>query len=431
MVLHLQNADTPAAGIPKSRLHWIERIISLVLLAGVITPLTVSAFRAADQGGLRGLDFHSYYLAADRLAHGQPLYVAPATDLYQNPYPYSPWPALLLRVIPGNSEDAAFAAWLVLNITAVIASCILMAGVIAGSFRRFAVLCVLFLLTAFHNWPMRVEWSLGNVDCLLLLLAVIMFVSARYSRWTLFAIALAIAACLKTWMIGFAIAPLFSRQFRAATLSVLAYALLLTLGFACVGLGSFREFFTVMRRYSVQPALMALSTPGVARQFFSANVHIQPLAISPFLQYAFLALVYSGVAGAAFYLWKCGSKSPRFPAPPRPEFSGLAVLACCAMALIALPLCHLEYFILLLPVIWWFLAGGGKPFDRHHMFMAILALAAYLPLSLPTPTLTPVPDWARTGWPRLLTALPLLCAVLAALACVLEASREKKRSDTA
>jgi hypothetical protein len=115
----------------------------------------------------------------------------------------------------------------------------------------------------------------------------------------------------------------------------------------------------------------------------------------------------------------------------RPGKGGLRSIALIPLSgtfiLILLPLCHLQYFALLLPSIWLLVASPWHLSPRYALLSIASGLLAYVFLASPTPTLTPVPDWARHGAMRLLTALPLVAANVSAVALAM-AIRDQKQS---
>ncbi len=385
-----------AAAVPA----WLKGLTLLLL----VRVLAAGAYRSAMADvGVRGLDHDQYHRAAVRLAAGRDLYLATPGHLYDDPFPYSPYLAFLFRPLIGQGQLNSYRVWLAIGVACVAASAGLMAHVLARGPGTAWPLAILFLLTGFRYWPTVVELSVGNVHCELLLLVCGMAWAAAGERWTLVAVLVAVAAMLKTWMIGFAVVPVLAGRYRAAAAAVAAAGGLWLAAFAVVGFRQLPMFVAAMRMYAVQPAFVTLSAPGVAKQFFSATGHVRPLVVSPALHVLAVVAAVAAVAASAAVVRR----------RPNAGDGPLLVAWCGCAALILLTLCHLVYFVLLLPAEWALLAAPLYLHRRPGLVCGGAGAAAYLLLSSATPTLTPVAAWAQAGPARLLTAVPLAAAAVA------------------
>lgn len=402
-----------------SKEEWALAAIVAVVVLLLWRLLLADAYHAAmSDGNMRGVDYSQYYQAAQRWADGQEIYIAEPGHLYDHPFPYSPWMAIIARPMTGLSQTNAYRIWLACMLAAMSAG----AGVWAftlgqGKPGRIAWFLALALITGFRYWPSVCELALGNVHFMLLLLVCLMGWCARRGHWYALGMLVAAGTMLKTWMIGYAGVMLLAAEYGAVLFALGATAGLWTLSFAIVGFNEFPKFVEATRLFAVQPGLLTLSAPGVARQMFAVNEHYQPLLVSPVLQNVFGGMFYVLIIGTGFYVWRIRARGG--------ISRMLLVPLCTCLLLVGLTLCHLQYFILLLPAIWTLLmVPTFTPLARRTCLVCLASgMAAYLLLSIASPTLTPVVPEAKVGWMRVWGVVPLSAAtgVGAALVMLLRA----------
>jgi len=94
---------------------------------------------------------------------------------------------------------------------------------------------------------------------------------------------------------------------------------------------------------------------------------------------------------------------------------------CSCLILTGLPICHLLYFVLVLPAIWclMMLPAGYRISPRVQYFVQGLAIVCYFVLAYPLPVTTPIPESGKTGVARLLMVVPLAIALALAYGIVL------------
>lgn len=385
-----------AAGQQPPQRDWAQRpfvAVLLILLVGRL--LLVETYRAAvNSGGLSGADFHQFYDAARHARDGQPLY-ATTTD----GYPYSPFMALLLRPLATLSPDRARAAWIAVSIGALSFAVACFACAVRINPLRHTGLFLLWVVTAFRFWPTVIELGIGNVDMLLLALLAFAYLSESRDRPLLTAAAFATGALIKTWFIGLVIYLILRRANRAALAAVGFFALGLIITFGAVGWRQFPQFVTVTRAYSWQPNLVTLSAPGITRLYFTPGPNVTPIHDAPALAIALTAALLACLAISLYYGYRTSGAAGG--SADRLSLLSLSTL----VLLMALPVCHLYYFVLVLPSLWLLLTAG-------RCLPALAAAGAYLMLTIAVPALTPVPEPYRHAPRSLLLALPTAAALI-------------------
>jgi len=366
-----------------------NRLICVMLFLLAIRCLDSSAYRAASApGGLFGIDFAPAYSAAARLNGGRPLYIPEdnsATPLYQ--FVSSPLIPMLLRPIARLSPDNATRIWALINVLLLTLAVFLFC--VATRIRPLdqPVPVLLMLFTGFRFWPTTVELGIGNSDIVILFLASAMFVCARSQRWFLFAFFIALGALTKTWMIGSLFYLIVRRQWAAAFAAAGFFAGIGALLFAAVGWGELPVLWRLTHLYSAQPLIVSNSVVGIAHLYFRANGIITPLIDNPALCTVVVAAGYGLLVAGLAAIW--------LRAPRMDEWELNVALGLTLMALIlGCPVSHQYYYVLALPLIWLLL---NPPDTGRGRLLPCVAFIIYLALSVPSPSLNPVPAADQHG----------------------------------
>jgi hypothetical protein len=366
-----------------------SRILCVMLLFLAVRCLDSSAYHsAASPGGLFSVDFAPAYDAAARLNAGKPLYIPeqnPATPLYQ--FVSSPMLPILLRPLARLSLVQATCIWAAVNVLLLTASVFLCAWAARVHLLDHPVPALLMLFTGFRYWPTTVELGIGNSDIVILFLASAIFVCSRYRRWFLFAFLVALAALTKTWMIGALFYLLVRRQWAAAFAGVGFFAVIGALLFAAVGWGEFPVLCHLTQLYSAQPLIVSNSVAGFAHLYFRENGIISPLIDNPALSSAVFIAGYGFLVVGLAAIWL---RAPRMNERELNVSLGLTFLA----LILGCPVSHQYYYVLALPLLWLLLIPADPV--RGRLLQAV-AFIIYIALSIPSPSLNPVPPADQHG----------------------------------
>ena len=366
-------ADSAPAPAPR---RW-QNFLLLALVLWVLLP---QAYKGAinPDSPITGWDFRVLYNAADRLNKGEELYTITGPAEGKTPYIYTPLVAEALRPVARLPLDQALKVCFAGSAACLLLAIFFYAMAVPLKPGEIVPVCVM-ILVSFHFWPMVFNFGLGQINNALLMLACAMFWAERRERHGLAGILIALAALLKVWMFGILIYPLMRRDWKAVAWSFGAYAVGLFLLFAQRGLGEWSRFIHVTASNAEQPFLVSQSITGFARLHFQANPHIQPLSTSPALYYGFIGLGYAVVGAMFLYLWT--RRDPRSEYEARLWF-GMAMLS---VPLVS-PLCHDEYYILALPLLWTLLTLPKAEATGRRTRISIAGLALYALFTRPWPT---------------------------------------------
>jgi hypothetical protein len=174
--------------------------------------------------------------------------------------------------------------------------------------------------------------------------------------------------------------------------------------FALVGWQEWPGFIgTVTSQHaSVQPGLVSQSILGFARIRFAESGLVTPLADNGLLQHGFVAVSFLAVIGALFWLGLTGPARTSYETRLRFAFTILSML-------LLLPICHMEYYILAIPLFWTLFAPGEKA--RPHALVIVFALLAYIAFTRPVPVSGPGLAEYREGVKSLKVSMPFFTAV--------------------
>ncbi len=391
--------------------NW-QSLFFLLLLCWL---LVAAAYHGAlnPNSGITGIDFKIYATAAGWLNAGEPLYY-PGVEGKQG-YMYTPAVAWALRPLAAMPFEQALKIWFLFNAAALITAVALYAFAARLRWRHAAALGIL-LLVAFRFWPTTCNLGMGQVNCLLLTLVAGMMLADSRGKFGIVAVLIAAAAMVKLWMALAGIHLLVRRKWGAAIGCGFAFAAMLAGSFALVGWQEWPGFVgTVTSKHaSVQPGLVSQSFLGFARIRFADSGLVTPLIDNGLVQHGFVALGFLAVLGALTSL--------SFASPARSAYEtrlrfGFTILS----VLLLLPICHMEYYILAVPLFWTLFAPGEKA--RPHALAILFAIAAYVAFTRPVPVSGPGLAGVRDGAKSLMASAPFFTAVVLWITALCEIKR--------
>ncbi len=391
--------------------HW-QTGFFLLLLCWL---LVASAYHGAlnPNSGITGIDFAIYHRAAGWLNAGEPLYYPGVEG--KSGYMYTPLVAWALRPLARLPMEQALKYWFLVNAVALIAAAALYAVAARLRWRNAAALGIL-LLVAFRFWPTTCNLGMGQVNCMLLTLVAGMMLADSRGRMGAVAVLIAVAAMIKLWMIGALLHLAVRRRWGAVAGCFAAFGGLLAGSFALVGWQEWAGFVGTVtsKAASVQPGLVSQSIPGFARIRFSESGLVEPLVDSPLAGYAFLGAGYLAVGLALAWLW--------WKAPARTPYETLLRFGFSILSLLLLlPICHMEYYILAVPLLWAFVAPGEV--ERPHLGAILGAALVYIAFTRPVPVSGPGLAAVREGTKSLIVSVPFFAGVALWIVTFLELKR--------
>lgn len=391
--------------------HW-QTGFFLLLLCWL---LVASAYHGAlnPNSGITGIDFAIYYRAAGWLNAGEPLYYPGVEG--KTGYMYTPLVAWALRPLARLPMEQALRLWFLFNASALLVAVGCYALAARLRWRNAAALGIL-LLVVFRFWPTTCNLGMGQVNCLLLTLVAGMMLADSRGRLGMVAVLIAVAAMVKLWMIGVVLHLAVRRKWGAVAGCFAAFGAMLAGSFALVGWPEWSGFVGTItsKSASVQPGLVSQSIPGFARLRFSDTGLVEPLLTSPLAEYAFLGAGCLAVGLALAWLWWKG--------PPHSQYEtllrfGFAILS----LLLLLPICHMEYYLLAMPLFWTLFAP--KEPGRPHLGAILAAVAVYVAFTRPVPVSGPGLEVFREGAKSLAVSVPFFAGVALWVATLLELKR--------
>ena len=370
---------------------------SLLLLVLIVWYLLSSTYRSAlaPSQGITGIDFQIYYEAAQRLAHGEPLYIfRPAGDTYV----YSPLLALLLRPLAHVQYPHALKIWFFLMALCLGASVMLYALAARFTWRDLA-LTGITLIIGFRFWPSMMNFSLGQVNFLILMCICGMFLADSRGRPRWIALLIVAAALIKTWMLGLLIYLALRRRWKEMISGVCAYTLLLLASFGAVGWREWPLFWKLTAGYanqSIGQIAATQSISGFAYLHFKNNPHITPFVENALIAHTFIAGGFALMLAGFAHVARNAPRQPSYEARLQLGFVILSVL-------LMLPMCQSEYFVFGLPLLWTLIAPTPVTANERRLSLPIMlaSLAIYALFTRGWPCTPPIPEFYRHGLPSL------------------------------
>jgi hypothetical protein len=259
----------------------------VIVLAGIFY-LAVQQIRDAS------IDFLSYYVGASGIQEGKPLYtlethesVSAALGIRQvGLYLYPPTLALLLRPFLWLSPYVASLLWFFVNVGLLLIGVYLLLRAIDLQDHRMKA--ALWLLPVVFT-PVLMTLYLGQVNILIFMLIVLVWLTFVHGRRYTPGALLALAAWIKVWpilLIGYFV---WKRQWKVVSGAVIGLLLIGALTIGLGGAGQTTSFFT--DRFpeiaqGTEPGIDHLnqSIPGVfAKLFAPSSDYVLPLVRSPIL----------------------------------------------------------------------------------------------------------------------------------------------------
>ncbi|HEX4085243.1 MAG TPA: glycosyltransferase family 87 protein [Chthoniobacteraceae bacterium] len=374
---HTDIAVEETAPRHRSRRAGWQNILLLTLVLWLLLP---QAYKGALNSGspITGWDFRVLYNAAERLNKGEELYTITGSGEGKTPYIYTPLVAEVLRPVARLPFNDALKVCFAASAACLLLAILFYAGAVPLKPDEVAPACIM-VLVSFHFWPMVFNFGLGQINNALLMLACGMFWAERRERSGLAGVLIALAALVKVWMFGILIYPLMRRDWKAAGWAFGAYAIGLLALFAPRGLGEWSRFVHATASNAEQRFLVSQSITGFARLHFQANPHVHAWSTSPVLYYGFIGLGYAVVGAMFVYLWS--RRDPLTDYEARLWF-GMALLS---VPLVS-PLCHDEYYILALPLLWTLLTLPKADTAGWRTRISIAGVVLYALFTRPWPT---------------------------------------------
>ncbi len=367
---------------------WARRIVAVFLLLVLIRLVVGSAYHAAVANP--GVDIKIYHRAAERLNQGLPLYQAEPF----NGYVYTPALALALQPLAAQGESTTVKAWALVNCGFLLLAVGLFCWAVRLTFAQVALIALL-ILVSFRYWPTTTNLWLGQTNLMLLALLGGMLAAQSRRCWWLVGALIAVAAVMKTWMIGLVVYLLIQRQWKAALVCGGVVVACVVGLFSVVGWGEWSEFAAVTFGNSVQADKVSHSWLGAARLHLTDMGPMPAKVASPVYFWAALAVGAVVLGLPMLYLLL------RRPAAGDEELH-LRLTLVMATMLLAMPLCHREYLVLLLPLFWCLFTLPRSP-GRWRIAVFIVTACVYLTFTRGWPDNGFGPEHA-TGWRSLMVS---------------------------
>jgi hypothetical protein len=342
------------------RLRAVSVISLWAVVAGVTAVLALQRVRHAvgDTTAGAGVDLGTFLDGARAAAEQGTPYAAEG-------YVYSPLLALALRSVEGPAL-AQMGWWTVLSLAAgVVAVGLVLASVWdeLGPLSR-PVVAGVAVITLLYSWPVATIVGFGQVDLFLLMLVALAVLLTARGRPGAAGFVVGLAAALKTWAGGLALWG-FRRgagQWRATLVGVgTALAAVVVVSGLAVGWHSIPQWVERTVSAGNQP-LTSYSAFGAGRDLFtSSGVLAGPIVESDIMSVMVTLVLIVWVAGLLVL------------ALLRPGDARIAAWNTMACLLLLLPVSHLAYRVLALPILWVWLSLGRR-IGRAPWLGAVLVL---------------------------------------------------------
>ena len=327
----------------------ITTTVLWVLVAAVAAGMAFARLRDATGDPTHGTDLETFLAAARAAARGGSVYEATG-------YVYLPFLAWMLVPFAALPMEDVFAAWTALSLAAALGAVAAVTATLWSCLRPWQrpVVAGVAVITLLYNSVLSLELWLGQNDTLILLVAslAVFFAGRRHSR--LSGAMVGFGAVLKTWPGGLGLwllrrgAPQPLRGLVGAAATGLAALLLVVI---VAGPGELIAWIRRTLAFSSQE-LVAYSVWGVGRQAFADNGVMTPVVDDPTLgsivAWALAAIVVALISVAL----------------RRPGTDSMAMWNIAAAVVMLIPVSHLWYRLLMLPVVWvWFATAVRRPRD--------------------------------------------------------------------
>lgn len=337
--------------------RWISA--ALWALTGIAAVILVAAeWRSATESG-SGTDLGYFLDAARRVIHQESIYGASG-------YVYSPLIAWVLAPFATSSAVSTWWAGVVLAgcVIAIVAMMIVLWRVVE-SWQR-PLLALVMVVTMLGDAVLDTELKLGQVDTIVLAVVAVSLLLQRARRPVVSGAVLALAALIKTWPILFALWFLgkgANGRWRAIAGFAGAVLIFLVIVLVVDGPQGYASWFG--RTHSMSSQHFAVwSALGVGRELFTVTGDFIPIADLPALATVIgLGLGAYVILVLALVIWRPGDAILSL---------WNVVMAC----VLLLPVSHLQYFLLFVPLLWAWAAYAIRDRWRGPALIAVIAMAA-------------------------------------------------------
>ncbi len=400
--------ERPEAVEPWGGLRAVTMVAAALWLGGavVVALLLVQRYRgaigAAPLHGGSNVDFRSFFQAARNVAGGGSPY--DGSDVYTYFAPLS----LVLAPFAHADAVSVLKAWTVLGLGAFTAALALVVWALRdrlGAPWQAPVVFTVGAVIGLHSWPLVYELFLGNDDLLVLLGVVVAALVWRADRPVWFGGVVGAICLIKVWPALLILAVLQAGTgARKRVMAVAALAGVVLLGFVSnlvpAGGREFTAFYRAIGDAKALP-LVSDSVSGIPKLLFSRTGLAQPVVISGGLRF-----LLTGLLG----VWVIGLVAL---ALSRPRERLLCVFNTALFTVLIIPVSHMCYTVLALPVVWFWLANYRVVLERGRRRGAYLVLKLAVVVAVATWVLVQSKGWPGDGSPAGLSSLRF-CVVFAA-----------------
>lgn len=343
--------DVPRWAVLAGAALWVA---SAAIMVGLVASryrgaIGTSPFVAGQNG-----DFGAFLTAAGTIARSGNPYPAGGTYVYFAPL------ALVLSLLSHVDRITMLKGWTVAEMAAFVAA----AGSMIYALRdRLAAwweaptLLAFCAVTGLHLWAMVIELFFSNDDIFVLLALMLAGIALRGDQPVAFGMLVGLAMLIKVWPVLLIVAVLQRGvRVRDRTAAVLALAAMGVVGLATnlipAGTRELTGFISVVFQAKSQFNI-SYSVIGIPRVLFSHTGLARPVLVSADVRYLVTGLLGLWVLGMlAVCLQKPGDRM-------------LAVFNVMLFAVLVDPVSHLEYSILALPVVWFWVGHYRVFLDRR------------------------------------------------------------------
>ncbi len=319
------------------------------------------------------VDFRTFLQAAGNVDRGASPYGR--SDLYTYFAPL----ALFLSLAVHTDPVTVLRGWTVFQLASLMAAVALMVWALRNRLTSAWQVPVLFTVCAgiaLHVWPMVYEFFLGNDDVVVLLLVVIAAIAWKREAPVWFGIMVGCMCLIKVWPALVMIAVLqVGVSNRRRALSSAAFVATVVVGLISNLIPAGGHEFTGFVRAIKQSASLHLvsdSVIGIPKVLFSTSGLAKPLVVSSGLRYLLTVVLATWVLA----LLVITLRNRRDPL--------LTVFNVMLFAVLVIPVSHMVYTILALPLVWFWLGNAQVLYGRtprrgwHLVALVGIALTAVL-----------------------------------------------------
>lgn len=352
--------DEGRVSVLTSKRERIAKTVLWVLVAAGAAAMAFARLRDATGDPTHGTDLETFLTAARAAARGGSVYEATG-------YVYLPFVAWMLVPFAALPAETVFAAWTTLSLAAALGAVAALTATLWSGLRPWQrpVVAGVAGVTLLYNAVFSLELWLGQNDTLILLLTSLAVLFATFRHSHLSGAMVGLGAVLKTWPGGLGLwllrrgAPDPLRGLSVAAATGVAALLIVV---AVAGPGELAAWVQRTLAFSSQQ-LVTYSVWGVGRQAFADAEVMTPVVDDPMLgsviAWALAAIVVALIIVALRW----------------PGTDSLAMWNIAAGLVMLIPVSHLWYRLLMLPLVWvWFATLVRRPRDLWAWVTAAVAV---------------------------------------------------------